>query len=262
MEPASLRRSAAACAALLLLAPPAGAGQFRIGVGAEYTSGDYGGSADVHEIYAPLMLGYDTRRLGLRLSIPYVHLSAPADTTVLSQGDRRIVLVPGGGARETHSGLGNVRASATLYDVVAAPARGLFVDVTGRVKLGTADADAGLGSGENDYALEASAYQRLGHATGIATLGYELNGDPPGTNLDNVWYGTLGASMPWTQQTRAGLFFDFAQAPLAGQDGPRELSLHVAHRLDPQRSVNAYALTGLSDGSPDWGAGVAFIRRF
>ncbi len=257
-----VRAAAVAGCAAALLAQAAVADGFRVGLGAEYTSGDYGGSAQVNQWYVPLMLGYDTRRWGLRLSIPYTRLDAPADTTLISQGPGGSAVIPGSGARETTSGLDDIRASATLYDVYRAPARGLFVDLTGRVKLGTADESSGLGSGENDYALEASAYQRLGHATGVATLGYEINGDPPGLELEDVWYGTLGASFPWTERTRGGVFLDLSQSVIAAQEGPRELSLHLSHRLDRQRSANAYVLTGLSDGSPDWGLGVSFVNRF
>jgi len=249
-------------AGLLFVHPAMAEGTFRVGLGAQYTSGEYGGDEDIDQLYIPLLLGYDTQRLGVRLTIPYLRVGAPAQASVISRDGSRIVVEPGAGARDTDSGLGDVGASLTLYDVYAAPTRGLFVDLTGRVKLGTADEAKGLGTGETDYALEFSAYKRLGRALGVATLGYELNGDPPGLDLQDVWYGSLGGSVPWTERTRAGVFLDFSQSLLPGRDEPLELSFHLRRELDSKRRLSAFILTGLSDSSPDWGTGLAFISRF
>ena len=61
-------------------------------MGAEYTTGDYGGDESVDEFYLPVTATVDFARVGLRLTVPFLSVRAPEFTTITGpdgQPDRR-----------------------------------------------------------------------------------------------------------------------------------------------------------------------------
>src|SRR5712692_10924357 len=134
----------------------ADAGEFSLGVGFNYSTGDYGTSTSTEIISIPLTARYDHGPWIFKLTVPYLRISGgtsvvPGVGRVTSTNPKR----RGGGAGEaTATGLGDIVASAT-YTAFYNSATTFGVDVTGRVKLGTADRDQGLGTGEADYGMQA-----------------------------------------------------------------------------------------------------------
>ena len=91
----------------------------------------------------------------------------------------------------------------------------LGFDLTGKIKFGTASESQGLGTGKNDYTLELDAYKPVSdHAIGFAGLGYKKMGDPRGTNLRNVWLGSIGVSYKINPLTNLGIMADYRQKTL------------------------------------------------
>ena len=115
---------------------------------------------------APLIGRYRTEDFVFRLTIPYVRVTAPSDTVLVEPGT--ICTDTGGGsgtdcqiaagsnstarARATQSGLGDVVAQVT-YEVPEFSKGGPLIDLTGKIKFGTADEAKGLGTGKNTYTL-------------------------------------------------------------------------------------------------------------
>ena len=73
----------------------------------------------------------------------------------------------------------------TAYDVLNSERRGMALDLMGRVKFGTADADKGLGTGEQDFTVRADLYKYLEQFTLLGSVGYKFRGDPAGVDLEN-----------------------------------------------------------------------------
>jgi len=217
----------------------------RISTGVEYTSGEYGGSGDIEDLYVPFTVRFDYSRLGLRLTIPYLRVTAPADA-----------IAPGPETTTTEGGLGDVIAGATLYDVFVNDAADLVLDVSGKIKFGTADVDKGLGTGENDYTLQLNAYRFFYRFTLQGSVGYKLRGDPPGIDLEDVFLGSIGGSFSATSRTRLGMFYDYREASLKGGDALQELSGFASFSLNDRWRLELYALTGFGNNSPDWGGGL------
>lgn len=232
---------------------------FRITTGIEYTSGDYGGSGDIEETYLPVTASLDRGRLGFRLTVPYLSVSAAEGTIITGPMGQPL---PGTGERVTESGLGDVIGSVTLYDVVSDPGAGFALDLTGKIKFGTADRDKGLGSGENDYSLQADAYKFLGRLTLIGSAGYKRRGDPAGLDLDDTLFGSVGAIAGLTADTRAGLMYAHRESSLSSRDSAGEVSAFLAHALDDDWQLQLYVLAGASDSSPDAGGGLLLKREF
>jgi hypothetical protein len=236
-------------------------GRFRITTGAEYSSGDYGGSRSIDEWYVPLTAKYLTGPWVLRLTVPYLEVTAPSGTVVTGGGGGDVV-VPGSGPRKTEEGLGDIIAGVTYRDILNTErSADLAVDLTGKVKFGTADEDKGLGTGENDYTVQTDVYKFIDRFTPYATLGYRYRGDPPGANLDNGWLFTLGSMYDISDRLGCSLDYYFRESSVAGADDPQELTAAVDYRITQTENLRGYAIKGLSDGSPDWGLGLMVTFR-
>ncbi len=57
--------------------------------GVEYTSGEYGGSDTIEDIYVPLTGRISTERASFALTVPYLSVRAPEGTLVSDPGTER-----------------------------------------------------------------------------------------------------------------------------------------------------------------------------
>lgn len=232
--------------------PRCNASQTSVITGAEYTAGSYGGDKDIKDVYIPVTIRYEEIRYAVRLTVPYRWVNAPEGTFIDPGGP----VVPGTGNDSTETGIGDVIVGGTLYDVWKVPDRNFAMDLSGKLKFGTADEEKGLGTGENDYGMYANFYHWIGQTSLIAVAGYELRGDPQGIDLDNTATVSLGVSHRLTSDTRVSGYIDWRQSSFPGDDDPAELTAFISHQLNKSYRVTSYALAGLSDSSPDWGVGL------
>ena len=247
---------------LVLLAGVTAAGQgddpsFSISAGAEYTTGAYGGDEDIEDFYVPLKATMDFRRLSFRLTVPYLSVRAPEGTVITGPGGEPI---PGTGDIVTNSGIGDVIGSVTVYDVIRNRRLGFAMDLTGKVKFGTADADKGLGTGENDFTVQADFLKFTDSITWVGSVGYKIRGEPPGATLDDAFLASAGGIYKFSDDTRAGMFFDYRESSI-GADAAQELSLFVSNRVGVDWKLQAYVFKGFTDSSADWGGGFQVKRN-
>jgi hypothetical protein len=227
-------------------------GMLNLTAGAEYISGNYGGTEPVEQLYVPLTSRYITNKYAFRLTIPYLRVTGPAGT-VQSDG----TILPGTGEIITQSGIGDVIAGVTYRDAFNSEVSSdVAIDFTAKVKLGTADADKGLGSGENDYTLQAELYKYLDRLMLFGIVGYKFRGDPDGIELNDSWLSFVGGSYPLTRSLKAGLDFYYQQALFSGLDDQMELSAFLRYKMSNRQYLRAYLIQGFGDASPDWGVGV------
>jgi hypothetical protein len=247
----------AALAACCLAAAPAAAqdGALTLGAGLHYSEGSYGTPDTTHITSFQLTGRYERERWIYRLTVPYLYVSGGQN------------VVPGIGAvnrsrgSDSASGVGDLVAAATWnahYDREAM----LGVDLTGKVKLGTADESKGLGTGENDFSFGADLYRTIDRTTLFASLGYTIFGEPPGFRLDNGFYWSLGASWKLPPRESVGVSLDGRQAVAPGSGDQRELIGFWTRALEGAWKAQAYFLVGFADGSPDFGGGFTLARPF
>lgn len=282
--------------AALLISADAQAGNFTLGIGADYASGKYGEPNKTEDLYVPVSLSYKTGRWRTRLVVPYIQIKGNGEV-IGGPGDRLVddhrqsnsgsgssgsggsgSSGSGGGqddsqeqaedanpatatATSRESGLGDVIGSLT-YSVYVDETDGLYVDVTARIKFGTADETKGLGSGENDYGLHLDIDKDIGKATLSLGLGYTFIGDPPGFSYRNVVSASTGASYRITDAVSVSTTVSFRQSVRAGAPDQLDVSPGVGLKLGENQKVNAYLLFGLADGSPDFGGGVSYTYSF
>ena len=233
--------------------------RLKLSTGVDYSSGDYGGDDDIEDIYIPVTATLTTGRLGFRLTVPYLYVSAPTGT-VITDADGQFIA--GTGDTETESGLGDVLGGVTLYDVVSNSELGVALDVTAKVKFGTADEDKGLGTGKNDYSLQADLYKFFGNVTLLGSAGYKFRGDPSGLDLEDVWFASTGGIYKFNRTVRGGIVYSYRESAFEAGDAVQEVTGFVSLRLNDAWRVQLHGLAGLSESSPDWGAGMLLKLMF
>jgi hypothetical protein len=220
--------------------------QWTLSTGFDYTTGKYG--TDILTI--PAIARYDYDLWTFRLTVPWTHISGPADVV------QDIGLIRSGSTRptrQTEAGLGDVVAAATRN--LLNESHAVSLDLTGKIKFGTANRNKGLGTGENDYSLQADVYKVIDDFTPFATIGYRILGSPPGLKLNNIWFASGGATYRIATPTSVGAALDWQQKSSDTVENVSELTAFVTHDLDRHWKLQGYVLTGFTNSSPDFGIG-------
>jgi len=230
-----------------------------LGTGFDYTSGKYTGTEETNILYVPFIAKYETGRWALRATVPYLRITGPGN--VIGAGADRVTLPGGSTGRRTESGLGDIVVSA-FYNVLREGRSGISLDLGAKLKLGTADETKGLGTGEQDWSLQADAYKPLGAFSLFGSLGHRWYGDPPGIDLKNVFYWAVGGAYRLSSDTSAGLAYDFRPAITTGGGEISELTGFVTRRLSREWKLQPYLVLGFGRASPDWGAGAQIAYSY
>jgi len=253
----------AACAFALAAAAYGAEGELSAGAGANYSTGKYGDSTPTRIWSIPFMARYETDRWTLKLTVPYLRVTSPANVIpgVGRFDDSGRLRRRRAAGATTESGLGDAVATASYtayYDNAAK--RG--IDLTGKVKLPTADADKGLGTGSTDESVQVDVYQTQDRFTVFADIGYTFFGHSDFVQLDDALYYGLGFSEKLDAVNSLGVSYDARQRVTPGGAPQRELTAFWNRRMDRSTRLQAYVLKGFADGSPDWGIGASLMRAF
>lgn len=231
---------------------------FTLRAGVEYSSGQYGGTEDIDDIYVPITGILVSGKWGFRATIPYLQVKGPEGTELGPGGEP----LPGTGDIVTESGLGDIYLGLTYFDLYVSSHRRFLLDLTGKVKLGTADETKGLGSGENDYSIQLDGYRFFDSFSLFGTLGYKVRGQPSYSTLDDVWFVSVGGSLPVANRTRLGMSLNLSPSAYSDREDLRDISLYLSHWTQGSWRYSGYLSAGLSDSSPDMGAGFSVGYHF
>lgn len=232
--------------------PVAQADNLSLSSGFDYSTGNYGTAINTSILSIPVTAKYETELWTFKLTVPYLQITG-SSAVVPSMGRIR----PRGARSSVQSGLGDMVAMAS-YNWYQTPTLG--VDLTGKIKFATADAN--LGSGENDYAAQIDAYRSIDNFTAMGALGVKALGTPAATPLNMVLYGSIGGGYQFTRQVSGGLDLSLAQSPSTTTSGQQELTAYASFRIDQHLKAQVYMLRGYSSGSPDSGIGALISSQF
>ena len=230
-------------------------GPLTLGAGLHYSTGNYGTSTTTEITTLAFTAKYQTGNWTLRAFVPYLEVTG--DSSVIPGIGR----VRGGGDTTTQTGIGDIVLGAT-YTALADRAGSIGLDLTGKVKVATADENKGLGTGEHDFAFLAEIYKTVDRVTPFFGVGYHVLGDAPGQPFDNVWSMSFGASYKIDERTDLGAAFDTRDRVVPGGSPQRELIGFFTRKLTGSWKAQVYGLIGLADGSPDWGLGATLAHPF
>ena len=256
----------AATLALASLCPCAQADDTTVtaAAGANYTSGNYGTATTTRIASFPFSLDVDTGSWDAKLTVPYLIVSG--GTSVVPGVGATTNTNPKGrgrhGASSLAQGLGDVSAEAT-YDVYFDAQSRQGIDLTGKVKFGTANRDQGLGTGQNDYTGEISAFQGAGKLSLLADIDYTALGSSPYIKLrSGVVSGSIGGSYKLADDCSLGATLN-ATGALSATAGPaRNVTAFVSWKFFGPFRIQTYALKGSGTGGPDFGAGANLSAMF
>jgi hypothetical protein len=206
----------------------------------------------------PIGVDYIKGRFSAGVSTSYLNAKSTG-AIIVSSRTSHMSSVLSGSAKSSASGLGDIDMYASYQ--LPTKSSDTTYHVTGRLKLGTADADKGLGTGENDYAIEGGLITQYEKVFLFGNLGYQISGDSATVNYNNVWYANAGTTYPMDTTRSLGAMLAVSQAATPGFDSPAQLTMFYNQDLNKQRSLYFYILFGLSDGSPDSGAGVNLTMK-
>ncbi len=234
-----------------------------ISVGLEYDRGDFGTDQTSYYFQVPLSISYRKNDYLVELWVPFAATNATTENIIVGAPER------GGGppnpptstiTEETNEyGLGDIFFAATYFLPIRSRTE---YSLTGVIKFGTGEPDKFLGTGENDYAVEAGFSTPVGKTHLYGALGYQLTGDPPGVELNNVFYGRIGNALPLRDNREVGLSLYLSEALAAGRQSFTELDIFYSAMLSRDRRIYSYFRKGFTDSSPDWGLGIRYIYRY
>ncbi len=220
------------------------------------TRGNYGTSQDT----TVTRFDEDVTYLGeigkLGLTIPYVFRKGASVTA----GESSLVnrrTIP-----NKADGLGDIQLHGDYYWLKETESQPK-VDLTGRIKFPTADEDKGLGTGKPDVGFGSSLSKKVGAFIPFADLEIALRNRPKNATIKSTRLGyDIGTGYPFTDQLTGSLFLQGATSSSTGVDAPLAVVCSGDYQLTEVTRINGQVLAGLTDGSPDFGAGAGLTYQF
>jgi hypothetical protein len=250
-------------------------GKVSLAAGADYSSGKYGTNTTTDIWSVPLTASYETDRWTFKLVVPYFNIRGATDVIPgigkVKNGNPHGRGRGHGGSVPTTptttatigsaSGLGDITASAG-YELFSSTDHSFGLDLTGKVKFGTADANQGLGTGKNDYGLSLDAYKVFGDWTTFGGVGWVNYGSSQYIQLKNGFNANIGANYKLNQSNSIGSYYYYREKIATAGAPQSELTGYWNHDFNDRLRLQAYVLGGFSNGSPDYGAGGSLKYSF
>lgn len=243
----------------------------QLSTGVDYTNGDYGATEDTTIYELPFTARIKAGNWSFRARVPYVFLDGPGGVVPGDEDDSGGNSGPGsrnsgsgsgggsGGGSTTsgisESGLGDISLSASWSHDFAGST---YFDLTGRARLPTGDEALDLGTGETDFTLSGELGKDFDGGGIYAFGGYKQRG---GALRENGALAGLGVYGRVGNGTLIGVDTTWSEASRVGLDDSAEVTAYTSFRVTDDLRMSLYALTGLTDNSPDIGAGISLSWR-
>jgi hypothetical protein len=234
-------------------------GEFSLITGLNYQEGDYGTPESTSLWRVPISITYRKTNFSLFASVPLLYASSEGDIIITNKTTMPKKNAPPppptvSTEQQTESGIGDIVLSGS-YFFMPDFRNEITYRLTGTVKLGTADETKGLGTGENDFAVEGGVTKNIDEYILSGTIGYEISGDSPSFTYNDVFFGTLGLTRQLAMNKQIGSLLYFSQAHTDNTEAPLELSVFYSQPIAKSRDIYLYLGKGLSNGSPDFSVG-------
>lgn len=242
----------AAAAAATFAAAPALANDSGVTVttGVDWSRGDYGTPTDTDILIVPLSLRYKTGDVRFTATMPWLRIDG-SSAIVGGSGNGGVVIDPNA-PRSVRDGFGDLTLGAAW--AIPEERLGFGLDLSARVKLPTAKASRGLGTGKTDFAVGAEVSKTFGAITPFASVGYRMPGDPVGIDLHNAWNASAGASIALGKSVLIGSY-DYRESTSPFARDSEELFGAFSTPVSERLTFTLYGSAGLSQGAPDVGLG-------
>jgi hypothetical protein len=166
------------------------------------------------------------------------------------------------GQNVTTSGIGDIVLRGRYYILQERDYLPLIA-ITGRLKIPTASANQGLGTGKMDEGVGAELSKSLGDKwLTFLDGGFNIIGRPDGLNLRNQWWYDVGAGYYWTNSLFTSVYFEEYRSLVSGSQNIRDFSFGANYKASDAWRYNAGVTVGVSNGAPDYAFSVGTSYRF
>jgi len=221
--------------------------------------GSYGNTIDTRITYMPFITKLKYDAWTAKITVPYLQISGP--DSVIGGGDDIISGQAASLVRKKHSGLGDIVVGITRRFLLGDPRTGL--DITGKIKLPTADEDRNLGTGKFDYTLETGLSHIFENRIFVnGKAGRTFKGSTPSLNLHDVWRGSVGAGYSFVEGSSLGVNYEYHQSASDSGKPFSQATLYLGQPLSESWDAQLYVAKGFTDGAAEYGSGVMLSRKF
>ncbi|ALO46085.1 transporter [Pseudohongiella spirulinae] len=225
--------------------------------GIYYSRGTYGEQQATRIRYSPVSHEVSSGPWRAKATLSRVEIAGPGNVLVNVGNIGRA-----GEGAGSESGAGDVLLNLT-YEVPTISNRLPFFDIGVEIKIPTADENRGLGTGKVDSSMQLDFFQTVGNITLFGTAAWKYRQSSEFfPQLRNSWLLSAGASIPLTDSTQVGFFYDYQQAVSDFSGATREWVPYVNWRLSDRWSLMLYAVKGFTDDSADRAAGMQLGLRW
>ncbi|MBI3635893.1 MAG: transporter [Candidatus Rokubacteria bacterium] len=235
---------------------------FQLKFGPNYDEGDFGSAEKTRTFSFPVTLRYLGERWDLGLTGSFIRLDTPGNVTIVDGQPQRTGAATG--PREVNSGFGDLIVRGRYY-LIDDPGPSSFLPSIApfaKIKFPTADEDRGLGTGKLDGGFGVEWDKSFGPFFLFGDLSYTFIGNPPGQDFRDRPGASLGAGYRITPAVTVSTLLDWRRSLVRGHDDPVELDGFLTVKLSRTLALTPNVFVGLTNGSPDWGAGVEVSWKF
>jgi hypothetical protein len=226
--------------------------------GYDHSEGSYGTTHTTSIDYASLALKYRAKDSDWRFKLTLPWLSIEGDGVTVDGSGNVVITDNSSNGTGRVSGMGDVVFGMTYeFPTIG---KHLF-DGTLKIKLPTADSDAGLGTGKVDLIYQLDYAYADKKFMPFSSIGYKRYGQPDDYTLDSVMFGSLGGQFNMPSGSSFGLSWNYQQAATASSTDKRDVMGYFNFKLGKTWSATLYGIKGNSESSADREAGLTLSKK-
>lgn len=271
---------------------PSAERNWQVGITPSYSSGNFGTDTTSEFVYAPLSIRRFFRDGDVTVVIPFVSVSSDGTATLV--GGQPTPTLPGTCTKKsgteidtdkpeclallkasqdvtakqtdkqkvTNSGLGDIILRGRYY-VVEEQEYLPLIAMTARIKVPTANASQGLGTGALDHGYGIEMSKMIG-TKWIAFLdgGYNFIGDLDDRELQNQYWFDVGGGYYLGKSFLVSVYYEEYRTLVADRVNIRDFFFAFNYKASDAWRFNGGVTVGVSNSAPDYGVSLGTSYRF
>jgi hypothetical protein len=262
--------------------------KWQIGFTPSFSSGNFGTNTTSTFVYAPVSIRRLFRDGDVTVVIPFVSVTSNGAATLV--GGQPTPALGGGcfrnggtefrfdkpecvaslnagqgvttGQKETHSGLGDIILRGRYY-IMEEKEYAPLIALTARMKLPTANASQGLGTGAFDHGYGVELSKMFGgNWIGFLDGGYNFIGDPDGRELRNQYWYDVGGGYYFTKRFLVSAYYEEYRSLVSDLVNIRDFFFAFNYKATDAWRLNGGVTVGVSNSAPDYALSLGTSYRF
>jgi hypothetical protein len=246
---------------MAIAAPAVAKPTVELSTGLDYEEGDYGTGESIETWRVPTSVRVQSGDVTFSATLPWLRIDAPGNVVGGGGGILGLPIIVDPTQppeRIRREGVGDLELGAAY----TLPSRAVGLTLSGQVKVPTASPAKGLGPGEFDYAVGAELSKTFGRVTPFVGVGYTMPGDPEAYELHDSASVRAGAAVQIGKRVRGHVAYGYAESVSPLIPDEQQIATGINAGLSDRLFVGLYGSAGLSEGSPDVGAGLRLGTAF